>query len=160
MIEISNLEELESLLGRAYWVESQFELSGQWEAYMEVKDKYRDLLFKISHDSATHKSLLMRMFSNLEGLDIERATEGMKGKDFNFKHMTDEEILSLMLKYDMLLEDIYTKLHTHTNKDIIDYAWKGEKPEDYYNNLKWLANQEKAHVALLTKYTGKLERIL
>jgi hypothetical protein len=159
-IKITNMDELENLIGRAYWVESQFELAGQWEAYMEVKDKYRDLLFKIAHDSAEHKSTLKRMFDNMEGLDIERATEGLKGKEFNFKHKNDEEILSELLRNDTLLEDIYSKLYSNVNEEIIKYAWKGDVPEEFYKNLKWLINQERGHIALLTKFTGKLERIL
>jgi len=56
-IEITDLDELGLLIGKAYWIESQFELSIQWEAYMSVKEKYKDVLFKIAHDSAGHKSL-------------------------------------------------------------------------------------------------------
>jgi len=159
-IKIKDLDELSSILGRAYWVESQLELSTQWEAYMIVGEKYRDVLFSISHDSETHKSLLKKLFSKIEGLVLEEATKDFKGKEFDPKGLHDEEILTEILKMELLALDMYKRLRSHSDSDFIRKNWKGKNPNFYFNRLEWLIKEEKRHIELLKPYSGKIERIL
>jgi hypothetical protein len=159
-IEINNIEELSSLLGKAYWMESQLELVGQWEAYMVAKkDKYRDILFRISHDSEGHKILLRRIASNIEDLDLEKALEKQKEKKFDFRRLHDEEIIAELLKNEMIVLDIYEKLKSFTGKEFIERIWKGTRAQDFYEDLNWLIAQERAHVGLLKPFAGRIERI-
>lgn len=159
-VQISSLEELCSILGRAYWVESQLELSIQWEAYMVVKNKYRDVLFTISHESEIHKSLVKKMASKIEGFVLEEAIREFKEKVFNPRGLHDEEILAEILNKELLALDIYTRLHSYTGHDFIKKVWMGKNHETYFSNLGWLIKQEKNHIELLKPFTGKMERIL
>lgn len=159
-IKISTIDELSSVLGRAYFVESQLELSIQWEAYMIVKNKYRDVLFTISHDSEIHKSMLKKMFDKIEGMDLDDALKEFKGKEFNPKGLHDEEILTEVMKKELLALDVYKRLHDYSNHDFIKKIWKGRHHETYFKNLKWLMKQEERHIKLLKPYSGKIERIL
>ncbi len=134
-IKISTADELISLFGKAYWVETQFELSTQWAAYISVKEqKYRDVIFKLSHDSEKHKMILEEFFSNIEGLDPEKALEnaGLKQEEFDFKRKRDEEIVAELLRYEKLALDIYTKLYEYLDRDLIQEIWKGRDSEDFY----------------------------
>lgn len=159
-IEINTIEELTSLMGKAFWMESQLELVGQWEAYMVAKkDKYRDILFRISHDSESHKILLKRMTSKMEGLDLEKAIEKYKEKKFDFRRLHDEEIIAELLKNEMIVLDIYEKLKSFSSKDFIESIWKDDEPGKYFEDLNWLIAQERAHVGLLKPYAGRIERI-
>lgn len=160
-VKIVNVDELGALLGKVYWVESQLELSSQWEAYMEPKmEKYREIIFQISHDSEGHKSMLKKTCSNIEGIDIIKAAKEIKDKEFNFRRLKPVEILAEILKYEFLALDLYTKIHSFTDKEAIKEIWKGEDPEDYFKNFKWLMNQEKGHIKLLKPHVGRIERIL
>lgn len=159
-IQIANIEELASILGRAYWIESEMELVIQWEAYMKLPEKFRDVLFRLSHDSATHKSYLKRLSSNLEKFDLNEATKSMQEKKFDFKGMLDEEIMSEILRYEILSLDLYEKLYQQSSMTFIYKIWKGEEPEDYFKMLYWLIEQEKEHIELVRPLTGKIERIL
>jgi hypothetical protein len=159
-IKISTIDELNSVLGRAYFVESQLELSIQWEAYMVVKNKYRDVLFTISHDSEIHKSMLKKMFAKIEGMDLEEALKEFKGKEFDPKGLHDEEILTEVMKKELLALDIYKRLHDFSSNDFIKIIWKGRDHETYFKNLKWLMKQEEKHIEILKPYSGQIERIL
>jgi hypothetical protein len=159
-IQIATIDELSSVLGRAYFVETQLELSIQWEAYMIVKNKYRDVLFTISHDSEIHKSLLKKMFDKIEGMDLAEALKEFVGKEFNPKNLHDEEILTEVMKYELLALDIYKRLHDFTSHDFIKKIWKGKDPKTYFKNLRWLMKQEERHIEILKPYSGQIERIL
>ncbi len=159
-IEINTIEELTSIIGKAYWMESQLELVGQWEAYMVAKkDKYRDILFRISHDSEGHKILLKRIASNIEKLDLEKALESYKEKKFDFRRLHDEEIIAELLKNEMIVLDHYEKLKSFVGKDFMELVWKGERYQDFFEDMNWLIAQERAHVGLLKPHAGRIERI-
>jgi hypothetical protein len=159
-IQIATIDELSSVLGRAYFVESQLELSVQWEAYMIVKNKYRDVLFTISHDSEIHKSLLKKMFDKIEGMDLAEALKEFVGKEFDPKGLHDEEILTEVMKKELLALDVYKRLHDFTSHDFIKKIWKGRIHETYFKNLRWLMKQEERHIEILKPYSGQIERIL
>ncbi|MBN2603971.1 MAG: hypothetical protein JXA91_07570 [Candidatus Thermoplasmatota archaeon] len=162
-LKISSFDELKSLLGRAYWLESQLELVIQWEAYMVFKkDEFREALFQISHDSENHKLILNKIFSKIEGLNPDEALEyvQLKGKEFNFNGKWDEEIVTELLKHENLALDIYTKLHDFSDTNYIKQIWKDDNSDNYFKKLEFLISEEKKHVALLTPLAGKLERVI
>jgi rubrerythrin len=157
---ISDLMELQLLLGRVYWVETQLENSSQWEAYRVAKtQEYKDILFKISHDSQEHKRRLEKINSNLEGPDLQELSQNFKGMEYNFKLMKDEEIAREVMKNEALVLDLYKRIFAATNRDFLKDIWMGAEPEDYFRGLKWLIAQEEGHLQLLEKYSGKVQRI-
>ena len=161
--KITSRDEFLLFLGKAYWLETQFENIMQWEAYMTVKkDIYRNVLFQLSHDSEKHKEILKKFVTNLNDINTKKLKEqaGMMKKEFNFKGKWDEEILTELLKNEYLALDIYTKLYTYTDKDLIKKIWKGKDSELFFKQLKFLIKEEKKHINLLTPLAGKLERIL
>ena len=80
-VVIESIDELESLLARAYWIETEFEGVTQWEAYTSVDDKYKDTLFELSHESERHKGDLKRLISNLEGLNLEDIEQNSRARE-------------------------------------------------------------------------------
>lgn len=157
-VDISNKDELQLLFGKAFWIESILELALQWEAYMTMGEKHRDLLFTIAHDSETHSIVLRELCSNIEGLDLEKETESFEKKDFDLSKMIEEEIFTQMLRYELLALDIYTKLHNLTNKDFLTKIWKGENINEYFNKLKWLIKEEERHRDMLKPLAGRVAR--
>jgi hypothetical protein len=161
--KITTTDEFFSLLGKAYWLETQFENAMQWQAYMNVKnDTYRTALFQISHDSEKHKGILLGLVMHFDAITPETLEEhsGMKEKEFDLKGKWDEEIITELLKNEHLTLDVYTKLHQHTDRVFIQKIWKGDNPELFFIQLEFLINEEKKHINLLTPLAGKLQRIL
>lgn len=160
-IKICSIEELSSLLSRAYWVETQLEQSMQWEAYMTVKEKFRDPLFKISHDSEKHKTMVKKICENIDGMDLEKSLKeaGLNKKEFDFKGKWDEEIINELLKNEYLVKDTYTKLYQHIDRNFIQKHLKDKDVDGFFNKLSWLIDEETRHVDLLMPFVGKIERI-
>jgi hypothetical protein len=161
--KITLRNEFLSLLGKAYWLESQFENIMQWQAYMSVKnDSYRNVLFQLSHDSEKHKGIILQLITHFDDVTAETLEDhsGMVEKEFDLKGKWDEEIITELLKNEYLALDVYTKLHTYTDKDFIKKIWKGSDSELFFNQLEFLMNEEKKHINLLTPLAGRLERIL
>jgi hypothetical protein len=161
--KITTQDEFLSLLGKAYWLETQFENVMQWQAYMTVKNEnYRSVLFTLSHDSEKHKQIITQFVENMEGITTKMLEEhaGMKEKEFDLKGKWDEEIITELLKNEHLALDVYTKLYMHTDKEFIKKMWKTEESGQFFNQLEFLIKEEKKHISLLTPLAGKLERIL
>jgi rubrerythrin len=161
--KITMRNEFLSLLGKAYWLETQFENIMQWQAYMSVKnDSYHNVLFQLSHDSEKHKGILVQLITHFEDVTTETLEEhsGMFKKEFDLKGKWDEEIITELLKNEYLALDVYTKLHSYTDKDFIKKMWKGTNSDLFFKQLEFLINEEKKHINLLTPLAGKLERIL
>jgi rubrerythrin len=161
--KITMRNEFLSLLGKAYWLETQFENIMQWQAYMSVKnDSYRNVLFQLSHDSEKHKGILVQLITHFEDVTTEILDEhsGMFKKEFDLKGKWDEEIITELLKNEYLALDVYTKLHSYTDKDFMKKMWKGTDSDLFFKQLEFLINEEKKHINLLTPLAGKLERIL
>ncbi|HER45658.1 MAG TPA: hypothetical protein ENO12_02465 [Thermoplasmatales archaeon] len=118
--KITTKDEFLSLLGKAYWLETQFENIMQWQAYMTIKnDSYRNALFQISHDSEKHRTILTQLIKNFKDVTVNTIEDyaSLKEKDMDFKGKWDEEIITELLKNEHLVLDIYTKLHTYTDKN-------------------------------------------
>ncbi len=160
-VVIEDIEELESLLSRVYWIEEEFEQMSLWDAFASVDEKYRDILFKLAHDSEKHKIMLKRLIENVEGLDLDSLKESIKGRQsLKIKRsLIDEEILSEIARNDTLALDIYTKLHDCTSREFIEGIWKGEDPDEFYHTFLELIGYEKRHLEILKPYVGKLQRI-
>ena len=159
--KITAKSELFSLLGKAYWAESQLESSSQWEAYLVVKEqKHMDILFKISHDSEAHRSIIKLISNHLKGFDVEKAASKIKEETFNFRKMHAEEVMSEIMRYEKLVHDLYSKIYNHTSEDLIIKLWNKKSHEEYFKLMKWLVAQEEGHIKLLQPYAGQIERIL
>lgn len=162
-LKITALDEFLSLLGKAYWLETQFENIMQWQAYMTVKNEsYRNALFTLSHDSEKHKAIILQFIEKFEGVTTTTLEEhaGLKQKEFDLKGKWDEEIITELLKNEFLALDVYTKLYMHTDREFIKKIWKGTNPEEFFTQLEFLIKEEKKHINILTPLAGKLERIL
>ena len=160
-IRIKDKNELFSLIGKIYWVETQLELSSQWDAYFLVKEqKHRDIMFRISHDSEAHKAIVKLVADHLVGMDLNNVKEEIKDVGYNFRKLHVEEIMAEVMRYEELAKDLYSKIYGLTNPDIIKKIWKGDEPTDYFKLMKWLLSQENAHIKMLKPYAGQIERIL
>jgi len=161
--KITSLDEFFSLLGKAYWLETQFETIMQWQAYMNVKNEsYRNALFTLSHDSEKHKGIILKFIEHFEGVSSATLEDraGLKQKEFDLKGKWDEEIIAELLKNEYLALDVYTKLYLYTDKELIKKLWNGGQPQEFFTQLEFLMKEEKKHINILTPLAGKLERIL
>ncbi len=158
---IEDLEELESLLSRAYWIEDDFEQMAYWEGYTSLHEKYRDIIFRLSHDSEKHKIMLNKVISNIKGIDLDAIKKKIVERTGprSGRRRMDEEVLADLIRNDRLALDLYSKIHKHTSKDLIKELWKGEDIKEFYETFEHLMTEEKKHIDILRPHVGKLERI-
>lgn len=159
-IEVEDAEELESLLERAYWIEAEFEQSFQWEAYTNLSEKYRDKIFRLSHDSQGHKTILKKIIKNLDGVSLERIKKNARKEKFDIKPgWQDSEIFTEIFKYEQLVKDIYKRIERHTSPKLIDEIWKKENSEEFFKTFQYLIEQEEEHEDIVRPEAGKISRI-
>ncbi len=159
-IKVDDPDELESLLERAYWIEAEFEQSFQWEAYTTLSERHRDKIFRLSHDSQGHKTVLRKIIKNLDGVSMERIEKKASQKDFDFKPgWQDSEIFTEILKYEHLVKDIYTRIKDYTSEELIENIWEKDDPEEFFTTFKYLIEQEEEHVEIVKPEAGKISRI-
>ena len=96
-VKISTTDELDYLLGKAYWIQSKYKQSVYWLAYVSTDKNVRDLIFKLSHKAENHKLALRNLCSNLKDIDPIKA---MKKMDFqipqlDIKNKESEEIITI-----------------------------------------------------------------
>lgn len=158
---ITDIEELEAIIKRAFWVEHEFETMISWDAYTQIDENKKDILYKLASESERHKIKVKKLIKNLDGLDVKDIRKDMRERNFNLKKSAaDSEIFTEVLKGDMLALDLYTKLNSYTTEELINDAWKGERNE-YYTILESLIKDEKKHINMLKPhvYIGKIQRI-
>jgi hypothetical protein len=157
--KISDIEKLSDQLARAYWIEDTMEGAITWKFLKTYETKHRDLIKKLSKESAGHRTLLKLLCIKIEGLDVEEASKGDLGLSFEFKNKLVEEILDEIMKYDKMALSIYKKLYNNTDKEFISSVWKGKDSEEYFQTILRIMNDEIEHVEALYPHVGKIERI-
>ncbi len=160
-IVIEDIDELVSLLARAYWIEDQFEQMTLWDTYTSIGEKYRDIVFRLAHDSEKHKIKLKKLISNISGIDLKTITNYTKARQnvgLN-RSLLSEEILGEIKKHDILALELYTRIYKHTAKELLDEIWEGERHDEFYEILAHLMRDEAKHIKIVEPYVGKLQRI-
>lgn len=157
--EITNIKELEEIMGKMYHVEAVLENSAQWEGFMETGKEYREALFTISRESREHKEIIEEISSNVDGIHVERVLKEAGREKEDFSELDDDEIISVILKHEEIARDMYKRLNDLTNRALIKEQWVGEDAEDYFRKLEKLVKDEKRHIALLTPFIGGMKGI-
>ena len=162
--KIDSIEELKTFLTKAYWLEVKLEQADQWIASLKVKnDESRNVLFRISRDSEKHKSVLKNIISNIPEFNIEKSLEELPEyiKKQDNREKLDEEIFQDLVKNEQIAFDLYSKLNDLTDDNLIKKIWTGNNPIDYFNQIKWLIEQEREHIKLAKSLAiGNIERIM
>ncbi|MFP4005698.1 MAG: response regulator [Candidatus Hadarchaeia archaeon] len=140
------LTALDRFLGYAYWSESQLERSNFWNVYKKM-DKYQDVIFEIASGSAEHKSLLEKIGENLEGIELEGDGPSESG-EINLENKTADEILSDLLEREKFKRDVYKKLLSSTNTELISEIWQGNDPEEYFEILEKLVQGKNKNIEM------------
>lgn len=161
---IDTIEVLKMLLTRAYWLEKQQEQANQWLAYLSVtKEESKDIVFKLLIDSEKNKTMLQHIIATIKDFDLAQSLQhyALNEKAFDLTKKEDKEIFSELLKNKRIALDLYSRLHESTSKTLIDQYWTGDRPEEYYEQVAGLIEQEKEHVRLVELVSsGEIVRIL
>jgi hypothetical protein len=141
-MEINDIGELQTLFDKAYLIESNFELTMEWDAYINSEEDFKNLLFSLAHDSELHRKQILDLSKKIEGIHIKEKFD-KKNPMFDFSQMIDEAMFVQLVKYEKLALDLYTKMHDLTNKDFIKSHWKDDNYQEYFDKFKWLIEEEK-----------------
>jgi len=157
-VKITDLEELGNILRRLYWIESQYENSAEWEAYLTINEDKRDLIYKLIYDSEKHKIEVERIANNL-GINLREKIDDSEGDSFNFSKITDDEIFNKILKFEEIMKELYLRILNNTDRELVESKWKDKNPEFFFDKLKWLVSQEEKHINMIKPKACNLMRV-
>ena len=152
------IDELINLLGRGYWIETQFEEASQWSAYItSMSDKGREIIFTIIKDSTRHRILLEELGKKL-GVDLKSMSKSFEKRGFYFGKMKEDEIFKVILEHEIVVKDLYTRLKQHVNPDILKKS--NLSTEEFYRAMDLLISDEERHIRMVEPHSDKTVRIL
>ena len=143
------------LLNRAWEIEKNFESLASWEAYIRVDSSYRKTLLPLLLDSEKHRV-------NLEKLMVElnfKTPTNERENIVNFKDKYDSEVLTEIVKQDEIARDLYTSIIETTDQKLFEELTRTNDATFVYQTLKQMVNDEKRHIEMVKKITGKMKRI-
>ncbi len=151
-------DELINLLGRGYWIETQFEEASQWSAYItSLSERGREIVFAIIRDSTRHRILLEELGKKL-GVDLKSLLKDYEKRKFDFGKMKEDEIFKVILEHEIVVKDLYTRLKHHISDDILKESDLSAK--EFHRAMDVLIADEEKHIRMVEPHSDKTVRIL
>jgi hypothetical protein len=124
-------------------------------------DEYLRVLSKISKDSQMHRTVLESLINRLDGIDLFwlRDKVGHTAADYDFKSLSDEEIMKRITEDEHKAVEYYQKVFDESDSDFIKEIWKGDDYTTFFNKIDFLVGEEKKHVGWLESTQVKQEKI-
>ncbi len=155
---IKTKEELITLLGRGYWIETQFEETAEWNAYVSsLSEKGREVIFILASDSARHKITLEEIGIKL-GTDLKNVIDKFDKRIFDFSKMKEDEIFKVILEHEIIARDLYSRLYEFVDREI--FRDSKLSADEFFNAMKMLIEDEEKHIKLVEPLSDKTVRIL
>jgi len=150
--KVSNviIRSLDKFLGYAYWSEFQMSSSNIMNLYQKI-GKYKDSLLELAQRSTEHQSLLEAIGTNLEGINFKEDVEPADMKELYTGSKTEEQIFDDLKEREEFKLDVYKKLQTSTDIEVIRDIWKGDDPGEYFEILDDLIKGKEENIDLLNR---------
>jgi len=140
------LDSLERSLGFSYFSESNLE-SNLWDIYKDI-GKGKEKFIEMAEFSSKSNSLVEELKERLEGLDIEEASERAKIRMSSYGIKSSEETFKKLWKQELLKIQLYEKLKSSTDLELVKKLWKGEDPDEFYEDLEDLIRYGKKKIGI------------
>ncbi|MDG6243580.1 MAG: hypothetical protein QCH31_04195 [Methanolobus sp.] len=142
-----------------YWIESEMEQLGTWEARVEMMDENIDALEILSHDSDKHWGIIKKWMIKAN-IDIpEIAPHGLPRHVFDFEGLSKEEMFKNIMKYEMLAMNVYKDIK-NANSDVIKELFPSEKDAfEFLTEIEQLIKEEQKHADICKKQIGGFAKI-
>jgi hypothetical protein len=151
---------LEKLLQRMYWIESEMEQLGTWEARIEMMDDNIAALEVLSHDSDMHGDIIKKWLTKGNITVPETAPPGLPKHIFDFEGMSGNEMFEKIMKYEILAKNAYTDMK-NTNPDIIKEFFPDEDDQiEFLQDMGQLIKDEEKHANICKDRVGGFAKIM
>jgi rubrerythrin len=160
MSETRTGDKLANLLKKANEVEMAFENMANWEAYVSVKgEEFRQILFRLISDSQRHKNILNSLISKIK-MSNSHDLIPLTPRVFDFKNRHELEIMEEIGRYEKLAFDLYTNIMEALKNSETKLLLCDENDVDLLtSSLQTLILEEKSHIDLVSKYSGRFQRL-
>ncbi|WP_242492618.1 hypothetical protein [Methanolobus psychrotolerans] len=151
---------LEKLLQRMYWIETEMEQLGTWEARIEMMEDNVAALEVLSHDSDKHGNIVQKWLIIGDITVPETAPSGLPKHIFDFEGMTSNEMFERILKYEILAKNAYEDIK-NANLDVITELFPNENDQtEFMQDIEQLIKDEEKHANICKSKIGGFAKIM
>ena len=160
MATIQDRSVLEALLRRMYWIETEMEQLGTWEARIQLMGENLESLQRLSHDSDKHWNILKKWLMIADIPVPVTAPPGLPTKIFNFNGMAPPRIFHEIMKYEILARDAYTDI-LNAEPAVVEEMFPDEiNRREFIQDIKNLIKDEEEHRKICTRQSGGFKTII
>jgi hypothetical protein len=142
---------LVSLLQRMYWIESEMEQLGTWEARIEMMDENLEALEILSHDSDLHGSIVEKWLVKANIEIPKTVPKGLPTHVFNFEGLSAPEMFISIRKYEVLAMNAYKDMMNAESSVIEELLPDPIDRREFINDLQKLIRDEEKHASICNK---------
>jgi hypothetical protein len=157
---INNKRILASLLQRMYWIESEMEQLGTWEARIELMDENIQALEILSHDSDRHWITIEKWLDKAHIEIPQSKPNGVPDHAFDFEDMAAPDMFSKINKYEILAMNAYKDM-LGTDPNVLEELLPDENErQEFLNDIEKLVHDEEKHSNICKKQIGGFAKVM
>jgi len=157
---INNKQILASQLQRMYWIESEMEQLGTWEARVELMDENIQALEVLSHDSDRHWLTLEKWLTKTNIEVPQSRPKGIPEHTFDFEGLAGPDMFSKILKYEILAENVYKDVKNTEPSIIAELIPDENDRNEFLDDIEQLINDEGKHADICKKQIGGFAKVM
>lgn len=157
---IKDKQNLATLMQRMYWVESEMEQMGTWEARIELMDEHFDALEILSHDSDMHGTI-MEKWMRKANIDVPvTIPKGLPKHILDFNGLTAPEIFEKIRKYETLALNSYKSMRK-TDPSVLEELLPDENDRaEFMKDIERLIRDEEKHTNICNRHVRGFAKIM
>jgi hypothetical protein len=151
---------LVSLLQRMYWIESEMEQLGTWEARIEMMDENLEALEVLSHDSDLHGSIVEKWLKKANLEVPQTVPKGLPAHIFDFDGLSAPEMFGSIQKYEILAMNAYKDIR-NAEAAVVEELLPDQKDRtEFMQDMDRLIKDEEKHTNICKKQTQGFAKVM
>lgn len=143
-----------------YWIESEMEQLGTWEARIELMDENIQALEVLSHDSDRHWITIEKWLTKAKIEIPQSRPKGVPDHAFDFEDMAGPDMFSKILKYEVLAENAYRDVENTDPSIIAELIPDEGDREEFLADISQLIKDEEKHANICKKEIGGFTKVM
>lgn len=160
MPAIKDKKILASLMQRMYWLESEMEQLGTWEARIEMMDENLEALEILSHDSDLHGSIVEKWLIKANIEVPKTIPKGLPNHIFDFDGLSAPEMFSSIKKYEILALNAYKDMMNADAAVIEELLPDVNDRAEFTKDLEGLIRDEEKHANICKKQVQGFAKVM
>jgi hypothetical protein len=151
---------LVSLLQRMYWIESEMEQLGTWEARIEMMDENLEALEVLSHDSDLHGSIVEKWLRKANLEVPQTVPKGLPTHIFDFDGLSAPEMFGSIQKYEILAMNAYKDIRNAETAVVEELLPDQKDRTEFMQDMDRLIKDEEKHTNICKKQTQGFAKVM